>query len=94
MRAPKYAAAALWACASLIAATVRAPARADDAPFSWTGFYVGAHAGGAMGYNDFSNPYGPSLFGGETRSPGPFIGGQFGYNYQDGPLASTGCKPT
>lgn len=57
---------------------------ADDAPFSWTGFYVGAHAGAGMDYSDFSNPYGPTLFGDEVRSPGPFIGGQFGYNYQDG----------
>ncbi len=85
MRAPNYSvAAALYACAWVIAATVWAPARADDAPFSWTGFYVGAHTGGAIDYGDFSNPYGATLFGDEVRSPGPFIGGQLGYNYQYG----------
>jgi len=60
------------------------PTLADEAPFNWTGFYVGAHAGGGIAYGEFSNPYGPNLFGGETRSPGPFVGGQIGYNFQDG----------
>ena len=60
------------------------PASAGDRPFSWTGFYAGAHTGAAMDYNDFSNPYGATLFGGEVRSPGPFLGGQLGYNYQSG----------
>jgi len=60
------------------------PARADEPSFTWTGFYVGAHTGAAMDYSNFSNPYGPTLFGGEVRSPGPFIGGQLGYNYQYG----------
>ena len=66
---------------SIVAAV---PARADDAPFSWTGFYVGAHTGAAIDYSKFSKPYGATLFGDEVRSPGPFIGGQVGYNYQDG----------
>lgn len=83
MRAPNYAVAAvLYACAWAFAATIWTPARADDAPFNWTGFYVGAHTGAAMDYNDFSNPYGATLFGDEVRSPGPFIGGHGGYNYQ------------
>jgi opacity protein-like surface antigen len=59
-------------------------AHADETRFKWTGFYAGAHTGAAMDYSDFSNPYGANLFGGETRSPGPFLGGQIGYNYQDG----------
>jgi opacity protein-like surface antigen len=85
MRALNYAAAsALYACAWVIAATVWAPARADDAAFNWTGFYVGAHTGAAIDYSDFSNPYGATLFGDDVRSPGPFIGGQLGYNYQFG----------
>ncbi len=37
-----------------------------------------------MDYSNFSNPYGATLFGDEVRSPGPFIGGQIGYNYQYG----------
>jgi len=40
--------------------------------------------GGAIDYSDFSNPYGPSLFGDEVRSPGPFAGAQLGWNYQSG----------
>ncbi len=61
-----------------------APALADDAAFNWTGVYIGAHAGGAIDYNDFSNPYGTTLFGDEVRSPGPLVGGQIGFNYQLG----------
>ncbi|HUJ38759.1 MAG TPA: hypothetical protein VLW88_13915 [Hyphomicrobium sp.] len=61
-----------------------APALADDAAFNWTGVYIGAHAGGAIDYNDFSNPYGTTLFGDEVRSPGPLVGGQIGFNYQFG----------
>lgn len=74
------------ACAAVVAAVMGAvaEARADEAAFSWTGFYVGGHAGAAIDYSRFSNPYGPTLFGDEVRSPGPFIGGQLGYNYQDG----------
>lgn len=92
MRAPNYAVAAvLLVSGSIIPGA--SPARADGevvvtpvraAPFSWTGFYVGAHTGAAMDYSNFSNPYGTTLFGDEVRSPGPFIGGQLGYNYQDG----------
>ncbi len=61
------------------------PARAQGA-FNWTGFYVGGHTGAGIDYNQFSNPYGSTLFGSEVRSPGPFIGGQFGYNYQSGQM--------
>jgi opacity protein-like surface antigen len=69
-----------WVIAVAVWAT--APVRADDAPFRWTGFYVGAHTGAARDDSDFANPYGRTLFGNEVRSPGPFIGGQLGYNYQ------------
>jgi hypothetical protein len=79
--------AALYAFVWLIAgmaAAARPAAAADDAPFTWTGLYVGAHKGGAIDYNKFSNPYGPTLFGDEVRSPGPIGGLQFGGNYQMG----------
>jgi hypothetical protein len=53
-------------------AAAAGPAAAGDAvPFTWTGVYIGAHTGGAIDYSKFSNPYGPTLFGDEVRSPGP-----------------------
>jgi opacity protein-like surface antigen len=61
-----------------------AKARADGPALDWSGFYAGAHLGGAIDYDKFSDPYGPSIFGGNVRSPGPFIGLQGGYNYQLG----------
>ncbi len=78
--------ASTWGALLTAVIVAAAPAWADDAPFSWTGFYVGAQTGAAMDYSKFSNPYGATLFGDEVRSPGPFIGGQIGYNYQDGQL--------
>jgi outer membrane immunogenic protein len=60
-------------------------------PFSWTGFYVGAHAGGGWGNNDwqdFIDPINPA-----NNVPGPdatykvsgaLAGGQIGYNWQTG----------
>ena len=78
--------ASTWGALLTAVIVAAAPAWADDAPFSWTGFSVGAQTGAAMDYSKFSNPYGATLFGDEVRSPGPFIGGQIGYNYQDGQL--------
>lgn len=60
-------------------------------PFSWTGFYVGAHGGGGWGKNDwqdFIDPINPA-----NTTPGPdanynvsgaLAGGQIGYNWQTG----------
>jgi outer membrane immunogenic protein len=60
-------------------------------PFSWTGFYVGAHGGGGWGNNDwqdFVDPLNPT-----NATPGPdasynmsgaLAGGQIGYNWQTG----------
>jgi len=59
------------------------PAVAQDAP-SWSGYYIGAHMGGALDLNNFSNPYGPTLFGDQVRSPGPFGGLQLGADWQEG----------
>lgn len=60
------------------------------APFSWTGFYVGAHGGGGWGDNawsDFNDP----INGGPVPGPnakhklnGALAGGQIGYNWQTG----------
>jgi hypothetical protein len=75
--------AVVWLMAGVAAAA--GPAAAGDAvPFTWTGVYIGAHTGGAIDYSKFSNPYGPTLFGDEVRSPGPIGGPQFGGNYQMG----------
>ncbi|AVO45638.1 outer membrane protein [Phreatobacter cathodiphilus] len=54
-----------------IAASVVVPA------FSWTGFYVGAHAGYGWGNSRFFNGI---AF--PTSTNGPLIGGQLGFNYQ------------
>ena len=54
-----------------------------ERPYSWTGFYVGAHLGGGWADVDWSNMVGYAA--GETVSHGPdgFVGGaQFGYNVQ------------
>jgi opacity protein-like surface antigen len=61
------------------------PAPPPPAPWNWTGFYLGAHTGGALDLSNVSNPYGPTLFGDNIRSPGPLLGGQIGYDWQTGP---------
>ena len=69
MDQPRRLGIAIGVAANILAST-GSPTSAGDRPFSWTGFYVGAHTGAAMDYSDFSNPYGATLFGGEVRSPG------------------------
>lgn len=54
------------------------------APWSWTGYYVGVHVGGAVGESNFSDPFGPSIYGDKVTTPGFLAGGQVGYNYQVG----------
>ena len=64
------------------------------APWSWTGWYVGVHLGGAWGTKEWSNPFFP-----DDPTPLPFLndlalvnygvngfigGGQIGFNYQSG----------
>jgi opacity protein-like surface antigen len=55
-------------------------------PFSWTGLYIGGHMGGAFDASNFSNPFGPTLFGDNVRSPGGIGGLQIGYNKQYGAI--------
>ena len=57
--------------------------------FSWTGFYVGAHIGGAWGDKDFTriDGSGGEEGNGQVRSfdiDGMLAGGQIGYNFQTG----------
>jgi len=70
------------------APVLKAPAAA---PFSWTGFYIGGHAGYGWGdkkWSDFFDPINPTD---RTSGPdanyhvnGPLGGGQIGYNFQYG----------
>src|SRR5262245_64627272 len=83
-----------------MAMTLRPAAGADLEPyycpppmaisFTWTGFYFGAHGGGAWAQKDFGNQ--TFAFGGVTYTPvattvnpsGWLAGGQFGAQYQAG----------
>ncbi|XIA67584.1 outer membrane protein [Bradyrhizobium sp. TZ2] len=49
---------------------------------SWSGGYIGGHVGGGYGRTSFSNPYGPSIYGGVVDTPSFLAGGQIGYNWQ------------
>ncbi|WP_420133218.1 outer membrane beta-barrel protein [Rhodopseudomonas sp.] len=51
-------------------------------PWSWTGFYVGAHVGGGAGTTGFDDPFGPSIYGDNVRTPKALAGLQAGYNWQ------------
>ena len=77
----------LLATTSILALSIAVDAHAADlpapyAPWSWTGFYVGAHVGGAWGSTNFSDPFGGSIFGDHVHTPGFLGGGQIGYNWQ------------
>ena len=50
--------------------------------WSWTGPYIGGHVGGGFGTTQFSDPAGPSIYGGNVRTPAALAGGQVGYNWQ------------
>lgn len=66
----------------------KSPVRAAPALYNWTGFYLGAHAGGGWSDNDYRSQYvgvtaDPPRFGGKTGS-GALAGGQAGFNWQAG----------
>jgi outer membrane immunogenic protein len=71
------------------------PVKARPAPayealpvFSWTGFYIGVHAGGEFGTNDIN--VGGTTF--STDSSGAFGGGHIGWNYQFAPMWVFGAR--
>jgi outer membrane immunogenic protein len=51
-----------------------------EAPYNWTGVYVGINGGGGWGNSNFSGVLAPSSFG----TSGGLVGGTLGYNYQAG----------
>ncbi|MEI9900396.1 MAG: hypothetical protein WDN31_10025 [Hyphomicrobium sp.] len=51
-----------------------APAAAGAPAFNWTGYYFGAHLGAGVGRSQFSDPYGPSIYGDTVRAPEAMIG--------------------
>lgn len=57
-------------------------------PFSWTGFYIGAHVGGGWGTREFDfndlTAAAPFLWDSSTPVNGPLAGGQIGANWQTG----------
>src|SRR3954462_3289169 len=87
--------AAMWVVGALVAFSSTGAASAADLPrpvykapayiapapvFSWTGFYVGVHAG--YGWDKLT---GTSVFGTDSiTAKGWLGGGQLGYNYQIG----------
>src|SRR5262245_47004397 len=65
-----------------------APAQVLPAPYSWTGFYLGAHGGGAR-VEDRATAVstGPLIFSStidSVTSNSYLVGGQVGFNYQVG----------
>jgi outer membrane immunogenic protein len=82
----------LFTSISAQAADMRVPSYkapiAAPAPFSWTGFYVGAHVGAGWGtknfdYNDLTTGA-PFLWDSAVPINGALGGGQVGYNWQSG----------
>jgi opacity protein-like surface antigen len=70
---------------SLGAQAADLPVKAPPPPppiYNWTGGYLGAHVGAGIGRAHFSDPFGPSIFGDNVRTPAFLGGGQIGYNWQ------------
>ena len=65
---------------------VKAPPRKAlvVAPYSWTGWYIGANAGYGVGYGQGTFAFGPAFETFNAMPAGAFGGGQLGYNYQFG----------
>lgn len=58
------------------------PAPVPVVVWSWTGLYLGVHAGAGFANSSFADPQGPSIYGGTVRSPAALGGFQLGYNWQ------------
>lgn len=64
-----------------VPAAVVSPVLAPQA-WSWTGVYLGAQVGGAASTANFSDSFGPSIYGGTVNAPGFLAGGKIGFNWQ------------
>jgi opacity protein-like surface antigen len=64
-----------------VALLAASPAAADPV-WNWSGVYIGAHIGSALGLSDVRDPYGASIYGDTVRTPTALIGLQGGYNWQ------------
>lgn len=73
---------ALIASGAANAADLEPEVKLPAAVWSWSGGYIGGHVGGGYGRTSFSNPYGPSIYGGVIDTPVFLAGGQIGYNWQ------------
>ena len=51
-----------------------------DAPYSWSGAYLGINGGGGWGRGEVSSPFSTGSF----NTSGGLVGGTLGYNYQVG----------
>lgn len=60
------------------------PAAAGDR-IDWTGFYLGGHLGLLFSTTSFTDPVGPSIYGGSVAAGGALAGFQAGYNRQVAP---------
>lgn len=73
---------ALIASGAANAADLEPEVKLSPAVWSWSGGYIGGHVGGGYGRTSFSNPDGPSIYGGVVNTPVFLAGGQIGYNWQ------------
>ncbi|WP_245327087.1 outer membrane protein [Bradyrhizobium sacchari] len=74
---------ALVASGAANAADLEPEVKLPPAVWNWSGGYIGGHVGGGYGQTSFSNPYGPSIYGGIVDTPAFLAGGQIGYNWQN-----------
>ncbi|WP_375784786.1 outer membrane beta-barrel protein [Bradyrhizobium sp. Pha-3] len=74
---------ALVASGAAKAADLQPEVKLPPAVWNWSGGYIGGHVGGGHGRTSFSNPYGPSIYGGVVDTPVFLAGGQIGYNWQN-----------
>jgi outer membrane immunogenic protein len=70
------------AFAADIIAPVAVKAQVPAQIFSWTGFYVGAHGGGAWSKWSGMDPTDPAATWSSVTASGGIVGGQIGGNYQ------------
>ena len=88
--------------AFLVATTVGAASAADlpmpveapvpvAVPWSWTGFYIGGHLGGAFEVSKLDDPFGAVSFGDSVTTIAVIAGGQVGANYQIGNVVIGGA---